>query len=195
MGPAASHPEQLSGRARTPSQARWRRRRAGACILLTIIGAALGLLSLRTQTPALVWNFTESVPVGLYGVSHTEPEKGDLLALAPAGATRKTLDAYGVLPAGKVLLKQLRAVRGDVVCRIGASITINGAEAATARLRSHNGHALPAWSGCRALGAGEILVLAPHALSFDGRYFGPIDDAQTIGVARPLFTFPHEGAS
>jgi conjugative transfer signal peptidase TraF len=159
------------------------------------MGASFGLLSLLPRAPTLVWNFTQSVPVGLYGVSHTEPAKGDLIALAPAGAARAMLDASGALPAGKLLLKQLRAVRGDVVCRVGASITINGAEAATARLRSRDGRALPTWSGCRALGAGEILVLAPHPLSFDGRYFGPIDDAQIIGVARPLLTFPHAGAS
>ncbi|HEV7692226.1 MAG TPA: S26 family signal peptidase [Hyphomonadaceae bacterium] len=193
MGKRASHIQGQPGGAKLPRTRA--RRRPRACLLLTITGAALGLLSLLPQAPALVWNFTESVPVGLYGVSRTEPSNGDVVAIAPAGAVREVLDAYGALPAGKVLLKQLKAVRGDVVCRTGASVTINGAEAATARPRSRNGRALPAWSGCRALGAGEILVLAPHPLSFDGRYFGPIDKVQIIGVARPLLTFPHEGAS
>lgn len=169
-------------------------RRAGACLLLTGIGAGLGLLSLGAQAPALVWNFTASIPVGLYGVSQRQPAKGDLIAISPTGSTRQKLDAYDVLPAGKVLLKQLKAVGGDNVCRIGASVTINGAEAATARLRSRDGQELPVWSGCRVLGADEILVLAPHPLSFDGRYFGPINAGQIIGVATPLFTFP-EGST
>lgn len=196
MGTEASHLEKQSRATRPPKRAYRRQLRAGAWLLLTLTGASLGLLSLRPHAPALVWNFTESVPVGLYGVSHKEPIKGDLVAIAPAGAARDTLDAYGALPNGKVLLKHLKAVRGDVVCRIGASITVNGAEVATARLRSRDGHVLPAWSGCRTLGAGEILVLAPHALSFDGRYFGPIDGGQVIGVAKPLLTFPsRQGAS
>lgn len=195
MGTEASHLKQQSSAARPQKRAHGRRRRAAACVLLTIAGATLGLLSLQPQPPRLVWNFTQSVPVGLYSVSDTEPAKGDLVAIAPAGATQDILDAYGALAAGKILLKQLRAIRGDAVCRIGPAITINGAEAATARLTSRDGHALPAWSGCRVLGAEEVLVLAPHPLSFDGRYFGPIDDSQIIGVATPLLTFPHEGTS
>ncbi|MDP3737539.1 MAG: S26 family signal peptidase [Hyphomonadaceae bacterium] len=193
MGTEASHLEQKPSAVRPLQRAHRRQLHAGAWLLATITGVSLGLLSLQPQTPALIWNFTTSVPVGLYGVSRTEPARGDLVAIAPTGATRETLNAYGALPAGKVLLKQLKASRGDVVCRVGTSITVNGAAAATARLRSSEGHALPVWSGCRALSAGEILVLAPHALSFDGRYFGPIDDAQIIGVARPLLTFPQEG--
>ncbi len=180
-----------------PPRGRGRRhgRRGGAYLLFTFTGAALGLLSLGAQAPALVWNFTTSVPVGLYGVSQRHPAKGDLIAIAPEGSARETLDAYGALPAGKVLLKQLRAVGGEVVCRTGASVTINGAEVATARLRSNDGRALPVWRGCRSLGPDEVLVLAPHPLSFDGRYLGPIDINQIIGVATPLLTFPHEGAS
>jgi type IV secretory pathway protease TraF len=102
---------------------------------------------------------------------------------------------YRALPAGKVLLKQLKAVRGDIVCRDGASVKINGVEAVTARLKSHDGQALPVWSGCRALGVGEILVLAPHKLSFDSRYFGPINTNQIVGVATPIITFQRHEAS
>lgn len=180
-----------------PPRARGRRhgRRGGAYLLLTFAGAALGLLSLGAKAPALVWNFTTSVPVGLYSVSQRHPAKGDLIAIVPEGSAREALDAYGALPAGKVLLKQLRAVASDVVCRSGASITINGAEVAIARLRSYDGRALPVWRECRSLGPDEVLVLAPHPLSFDGRYFGPIDINQIIGVATPLLTFPHEGGS
>lgn len=177
-----------------PQRTVGRRRRGGAFLALTITGASLGLLSLQTRAPALVWNFTESVPTGLYSISDAKPAKGDFVALVPAGAARALLGAYGVLPAGRVLLKRLSAVEGDTVCRSGVSITINGAEAATARLVTPEGHALPAWGGCRVLGAGEILVLAPHPLSFDGRYFGPIDAGQVIGVATPLLTFPLVGA-
>lgn len=194
MVTATSHLERQTGAVGQLQRtvARWRR--GGAFLALTMTGASLGLLSLQPQAPVLVWNFTESVPTGLYRISAATPAKGDLVALAPAGATQAVLDAYRVLPAGKVLLKRLSAVAGDTVCRSGVSITINGAEAATARLATPDGHALPVWSGCHVLGSNEILVLAPHPRSFDGRYFGPIDAGQVIGVATPLLTFPLLGA-
>jgi conjugative transfer signal peptidase TraF len=169
--------------------------RAGLCLLVTAIGATLGLLSLYPQTPALVWNFSPSVPVGLYRLSHADPVKGDVVAIRPTGAARDMLNAHDVLPAGRILLKQLSAAHGDIVCRTDTMVTINGARTATARLRSRDGRTLPAWSGCRALGAREVLVLAPHPSSFDGRYFGPVDTGQVIGVATPLLTFPLEEAA
>lgn len=196
MGTEAGHLEQHAASAiALVERAPRRRGRTVAFLTLTLIGAAFGVLSLQPRAPRFVWNFTESVPVGLYGVSPGRPARGDLIAIAPGGDTRDTLNAYGALPAGKVLLKQLSAVDGDTVCRAGAAITINGAKVATARQASSTGRALPIWSGCRTLGAHEILALAPHPLSFDGRYLGPIDSRQIIGVATPLLTFPHEGAS
>lgn len=195
MGTEADHLEQHAASASAPGVPASRRRGRTAVLTLTLIGAAFGILSLQPQAPRLVWNFTESVPVGLYGVSPGGPAKGDLIAIAPSSDTRDTLNAYGALPAGKVLLKLLSAINGDTVCRAGASITINGAKVATAKQASSIGRALPTWSGCRTLGAHEILALAPHPLSFDGRYLGPIDSRQIIGVATPLLTFPHAGGS
>jgi len=195
VGTATSHLEEQSSARRGQRGARERRHRRFICIALTIAGASLGLLSLQSRAPVLVWNFTESVPTGLYAISDVKPVKGDLVALAPAGATEAVLRAYGVLPVGKVLLKRLSAVEGDTVCRSGVSITINGDQAATARPALRDGLALPAWRGCRVLGADDVLVLAPHPRSFDSRYFGPVDASQLIGVATPLLTFPLPEAS
>ena len=189
MGTETSHlVEQTAGDATPPTRAS--RRRAGAWLLLTTMGAVVGLLSLQARPPALVWNFTESVPVGLYSLSHAAPATGDVIAIAPAGAAREALDAYAALPAGKLLLKQLAAVEGDVVCRTGATVTVNGVIAAIAKPATADGRALPAWSGCRALGPGKVLVLTRHAGSFDSRYFGPIGADQIIGIAHPLVTLP-----
>ncbi len=195
MGTLANHLNQQSGAGRQSARTRRLGRSGAACLALATLGASLGLLSLLPRTPAFVWNFTESIPTGLYRIWDTEPVKGDIVALDPAGVTGDMLAAHGVLPVGKVLLKRLSAAQGDCVCRSGASITINGAEAARARLTTRDGHPLPAWSGCHVLSADEIFVLAPHPLSFDGRYFGPIDEGQIVGVATPLLTFPLAGAS
>lgn len=166
------------------------RRRAVVCISLIVAGVSFAVLSLLLQSPSLVWNFSDSVPTGLYRIESGAPVKGDLLAIAPAGKARSTLDAYGALPPGRLLLKHLAGASGDTVCRDHTSITINGAPAAVARLRFHDGRALPAWRGCRTLGDSEIFVLAENPRSFDGRYFGAIDDTQIVGLARPILTFP-----
>ncbi len=118
--------------------------------LLVLTGVALGLLSLLRQTPALVWNFSESVPVGLYRLEESTPVRGDVVALRPAGRVRALLDAYNVLPTGRLLLKQIAATAGDTVCRADTAITINGNQAATARVTA-GGRALPVWSGCHRL--------------------------------------------
>lgn len=188
----ASHIDRHSTAATAPLAAR-RAHRTAVCLALTLTGVSLGLLSLLPHAPALIWNYTESVPVGLYRVGHGARVKGDIVAVVPTGALRETLDAYDALPTGRLLLKQLAAASGDTICREHTSITINGANAAIAKSETASGRALPAWSGCHVLGAGERFLLAPHPLSFDSRYFGPIDADQILGVAHPLLTLPLSG--
>lgn len=185
IGAHAPAPPSLPTRAQAP-----RHRRRGAVLLLTALGACLGALTLLPHHPRLVWNFTESVPVGLYSVERATPVKGDVLVLNPEGRARDVLQTFGALPSGHLLLKHLAAAPGDTVCRNKMMITINGAVAAIARPRAHDGRALPAWSGCRSLLPGEIFLLAPHPASFDSRYFGVVDDSQIVGVAHPIFTLP-----
>lgn len=166
---------------------RWR---AVVLLPLTLAGAGLGLLSLHPQAPVLVWNFTESVPLGLYSLKQGTPARGDLIAVQPAGDARTTLESYGALPAGRYLLKPLAGLAGDTVCRHGASVSINGKRAATARFQTSAGRHLPSWSGCQVLAENEILLLAPHPSSFDSRYFGPVTRPEIIGIADPIFTLP-----
>lgn len=170
--------------------ARCKRRRMVILLPLTLAGAGFGILSLHHQAPALVWNFTESVPVGLYSVAQAAPDRGELVAVMPDGEARMALDSFGALPTGRYLLKPLAAVAGDTVCRDQTTITINGIFAATARRRTRTGELLPSWNGCQVLRENEILLLAPHPASFDGRYFGPTDRDTIAGIARPIFTLP-----
>jgi conjugative transfer signal peptidase TraF len=195
----AGHLEEQSTAPAAPQRAAPRRtgrpRAAAAWLLCTVIGAGLGELSLQPWPPALVWNHTGSVPIGLYKLDRSLPAKGDIVVIAPAALLRAVLDDYGFLPANRLLLKQLAAVEGQTVCRDQALVTIDGAPAAVAKPVTSHGRALPAWSGCRVLAANEVLVLNPQAGSFDSRYFGPISTDQIVGVARPLITLPAKEAS
>lgn len=192
MGTGAIHLKQRPATA-TPRAEAARRRRTGVCLALTLAGAAFGLLSLQPLQPALVWNHTESVPIGLYSVEYRPPVRGDIVVIAPTGALQATLADYGVLPAGRLLLKELAAASSDTVCRNALSITINDVPAAVARTRTAGGRVLPHWTGCRTLSADDVVVLTSHGGSFDSRYLGPISADQIIGVARPLVTLPASG--
>jgi type IV secretory pathway protease TraF len=49
------------------------------------------------------------------------------------------------------------------------------------------GRPLPAWSGCFRLAANDIFVLSAGPDSFDSRYIGPVDRAQVVGSAQPVW--------
>jgi type IV secretory pathway protease TraF len=87
------------------------------------------------------------------------------------------------------LIKPVLALAGQTVCRIGLIITIDGRERGVARERDHSGRPLPAWQGCRVIGAAEVFLMSPDVpASLDGRYFGPIPIATIAGRAEPLWT-------
>lgn len=157
-------------------------------LAVMLVGASLGLLSLLPTQPRFVWNITESVPLGLYAVEHRTPLRGELAVISPEETLSALLHAQHALAPGRVLIKPLAALQGDIVCRTGVIITINGDVAGRAHKLSSSGKELPNWQGCRRLTQQEVFVVADHPSSFDSRYFGPIDARQLIGVARPLLT-------
>lgn len=165
-----------------------RRARVSGSLALTIAGAAIGLLSLQPRIPALIWNDTESVPTGLYHIETANPVRGDLVVIRPDAGLSHLLETQGSLKPGRLLLKPLAARAGDLTCRLGGRLTVNGAPVAEALTHTSKGAPLPAWSGCHRLSASEILIVSQHPASFDSRYFGVIDAGQVIGVARPLLT-------
>lgn len=173
-----------------------RQSRAGHRLLIVVIGTA-GLLlagaSLLPRTPALIWNVSTSVPVGLYRLEKDQPERGDIAVIKPAGALARLLTQEGALPKDRLLLKPLAGLPGQTVCRTGPVVTLDDAPVAFARAHTHKGDALPVWSGCRRLSPDERIVLAQNPASFDSRYFGTIDANQIIGRACPVLVFPRPG--
>lgn len=164
---------------------------------LSVIGVMLlACVSLATihvlnPTPRLVWNASESAPVGLYGVSPADRlGVGDLvLAWLPHDA-RVLAAERSYLPANTPGVKRVAALAGDVVCVRNGFVLINEGLAARALNADRKGRALTPWWGCRALQPGEVLLLNDgSAASFDGRYFGPSRASDIIGKLVPLWTF------
>ncbi len=161
-------------------------------IALLTTGAGLALMAFAVfaePDPRLVWNGSASVPRGLYWIENRPPQRGDLvLARAPEMALR--LGVWrGYLPSEMPVVKRLVGLQGDEICRLGRAVSVNGRAVALAHLRDLEGRLMASWRGCFQLGEGEVLLLADHPHSFDGRYWGKSDHAGILGVAHPVWTF------
>lgn len=161
---------------------------------IAIVGGLAALLALGSlalpMTRPLVWNVSASVPTGLYAIrGKNSLHVGERIVIAPPPALRHLIAERGYLPAGVPLLKRIAAVSGQRVCRFAHVITIDGKLVGIARVRDRAGRTLPAWFGCRRIGAGQVFVMNPASPdSFDGRYFGVTEMRDITGRATPIWT-------
>ncbi len=166
--------------------------------LIALAAAGLGAVAFSTLpvTPRLVWNRTDSMPRGLY-VLNPEPEleRGMVVAYTPSPGEAAFLETHHYTGRGWPLVKRVAALEGDEVCRRAGIVLINGDEAALALARDGSGRALPAWTGCQRLGPDDVLLLADHPKSVDGRYFGVQDTRRILGPLRPLRVDGRRGLS
>ncbi|WP_292531339.1 S26 family signal peptidase [Mesorhizobium sp.] len=140
--------------------------------------------------PALIWNASASVPIGLYRLAPVERLKiGDYVVVTPPEPLAAFLAGRGYLAPGVPLIKRVLALAGASVCRRGATIIAFDHAYGEARERDSFGRPLPSWQGCRRLAHGEIFLMnwdMPDSL--DGRYFGPLPVTSIVARALPLWT-------
>ena len=141
--------------------------------------------------PVLVWNASESVPIGLYQVQPAgRLSVTELVVAFPPDPLATFLARRRYLPRGVPLIKRVLALPGQTVCRNGLAITVDGIEMGQARERDHAGRLLPIWQGCQVVGEGDVFLMNwDEPASLDSRYFGPIPAASIIGRADPLWTY------
>ncbi|UFZ08040.1 S26 family signal peptidase [Bradyrhizobium ontarionense] len=155
---------------------------AGASLL---IGA--GLFRPR---PLLMWNASDSVPLGLYAVQQVRQwYVTELVVVLPRGALAEWLADGGYLPNGVPMLKRILALLGQTVCRSHHAIAVDGVEVGVARGSDSRGRPLPDWRRCRIIGDGELFLMNWQSdSSLDGRYFGLTATSDVIGRAVPVRT-------
>lgn len=132
--------------------------------------------------PRLLINETASAPRGLYvrTAAAAGAKVGDRVAIAQPPQARRYLSDLGV-PHAQPLLKRVVAAEGSFACARDGRLVWPGGSV-TALARDRRGRPLVAWSGCRVLAAGELLVIGDTPHSFDSRYFGPVRVAAVLGV-------------
>jgi len=156
----------------------------------SLFGASFAAVALLDPLPRVVWNASASAPIGFYQIEPLpDPPHGTLVAVMPPAPLAHWLAERGYLGERVPLLKHVAAKPGQLVCRIGAVVSVDARPVVVARLADSVGRSLPVWQGCRTLRAGELLMLNPdHADSMDGRYFGPLPASTVLGRAVPILT-------
>jgi conjugative transfer signal peptidase TraF len=164
-----------------------------AAIVMTVLGATALIAATAgiDRSPALIWNTSASVPIGLYRVQPAGKLRVTELVIAtPPEPLASMLADGGYLPRGVPLLKRVLALPGQTVCREGRAIIVDGIDMGEARERDGRGRPLPVWQGCSVIAEGEVFLMNwQSADSLDGRYFGPLPVASIVGRAAPLWTF------
>ncbi|KAJ10353.1 S26 family signal peptidase [Pseudomonas aeruginosa] len=163
--------------------------------------AALAWASFVQPLPRLIYNPSDSVPVGWYHIEPLQFQDGSLprpfsvgsivLVRLPADASALAAQR-GYLPAHIPLLKRVGAVASQHVCIVAGQVRIDGVPVATALPADRLGRSLPSWRHCRSLIDGELFLLSViNPASFDSRYFGPVSTSAVIGVARAIWSETH----
>lgn len=164
--------------------------RLSYAIVTTVAVSLLGIASVASFAPKLIWNASASTPVGFYTIEEPGPVAvTDLVAVDAPEPLATFLSDGGYLPRGVPLLKRVAALPGQRVCRSGLAITVDGVPMGEALDRDRRGRPLPIWQGCRLVANGELFLMNWQVRdSLDGRYFGRTPAASVIGRAVPLWT-------
>lgn len=155
-----------------------------AISLMALVFLGAGSLGLP---PVVIWNASDSVPVGLYRITDQPVARGQLALIKLPSDIAVFSSARGYLPVNAYLLKPIAAVGGDRVCRIANVVTVNTRTITVASIVDSAGRPLPRWQGCWVLRDGQIFVLAARPGSFDGRYFGVLTVDSIVGRADAIW--------
>ena len=145
-------------------------------------------------------NTTASYPVGVYWEVDAPLEKGALVIFCPPKtAVFDEAKARGYIGAGfcpggyGLMIKKILAGHADPVSVSAEGVRVDGELVPNSKPFNADkaGRPMPHYpAGSYTLGKGQVLLMSDHSpLSFDARYFGPVDQSQIRSVIRPVLTW------
>ena len=155
----------------------------------TLLAASAALPDI-IQNPPIIINETISMAKGAYvrTGSVDDLKRSDIIAMPMNASAKDYLGAKLGHPQDTMLIKRVVGLSGDIMCRHGKIVTIDG-RSIRASLKDTNGNELPTWSGCHTLLPSEVFLLGDHASSFDSRYFGPVSRQELSGTYKAVMTW------
>ncbi|HHT9914899.1 TPA: conjugative transfer signal peptidase TraF [Legionella pneumophila] len=143
-------------------------------------------------------NLTDSIPVGLYRITHEGHLKNAFVIFCPddreafrLGLNRGYID-HGLYCGGYgYLMKKVVAMRGDIISVTDAGVFVNQDHIPFSKPKLKDGlnRLLPQWQVSNyQLKEDELLTMTSQSeWSFDGRYYGLVHLSQIKGMLRPLW--------
>lgn len=157
--------------------------------------ALLGIASLgpiwRTTGIIIVRNTSPSMPYGFYLVQSARTiSRGDLVVFQLPQTVKQEMSGFRWIGRLTLLLKQVAAIQGDVVCSRGGKLFINDTFIADSKKDDSEGRLIPVFRGCFTVGESKFLPISTRIPnSFDGRYFGAVSEGEIVGSATPIITW------
>lgn len=152
-------------------------------VLTFALCLGIGFVAVSTLSDVVIYNASPSMPQGIYVRMHSPIVRHSIVTVRARDVALNYATARRFTDADDRFLKRVAALDGDVVCALGARVTINHTITLQRRTVDSVGRALPTWSGCRRLN-GQIFLIGDTADSFDGRYWGPVASELVEGVWR-----------
>ena len=162
-------------------------------ISFTLLGGICLVAGIRINT-------SESIPLGIYRSSKGPVKKGDFVLFCPPSdpvfdiAKERGYIASGLCPGGYgYMMKNVAGISGDIVAVKDDGVRVNGILLPKSKPLQTDPAGRPLLhfqADSYTLGRSEVLLMSNVCnLSFDGRYFGPIDRLQIKTVILPVFTW------
>ena len=163
-------------------------------------GAGLLLLGFICYAAGARINTTKSIPPGVYWTATKAAAKGDYVLFCPPALPQfDVAKERGYIPAGfcpgdyGYMMKRVLAAKGDAIAVADDGVRVNGHLLPDSVLRKadRGGRPLPRYQDNNyTLTEQQVLLMADaNPLSFDSRYFGPIQLSQIKTVIVPVFTW------
>lgn len=137
-------------------------------------------------------NTSPSQPLGIYRALKFDGrlDAGDLVLFKPPKAMHSYVYGRGWLKEGRMMLKNVGALPGDLYEVTDEAITINGQYVGPISKVDSDGLPMPCLRGRFKVNEGEFLPISTHIPnSFDGRYFGAVSIKEIKAKAVLVYRF------
>ena len=146
--------------------------------------------------PVLLYNPSESAPVGWYRLRPKDALTNDILVAAYAPETaRRLAHERGYLPYDYPLIKTIWAMPGAYICIHNKQVSVPNRPDIYQLAQDGLGRDMPLLSGCFTLGNDEYFLISKDVQTgFDGRYFGPVSKENILGRVQYLGNHENDAA-